>query len=362
MKVFFDKFIKSPKLWFLIGAIFFIASIFLVGYLSVNFAKMKYQKEHEIDMSISDKENTQNEKVEEEIKIRRILDGEYVAIGKENNCPVAVMIDNHPDARPQSALSAADLVYEIEAEGGITRYLAIYADIGDLDEIGPIRSARPYFIDIATEVKALYVHVGGSPDALAILTKNKLPDLNEFYNGKYFWRDSNREAPHNTYTSSVNLEKYLQSQETEDGKYLSWKYKDDLKEEDRPDVGGIKIKYKLSMDVSWQYDKNNNYYLRYLNSRIHSDRDGKSIVAKNIIVQVIPAEEIDSKLRLKMNIMGNGKAVICLDGDCRDAYWRKKTSTSRTRFYYDKEYENEVELNGGTTWVEIVRPEIGVEY
>ncbi|OGF28571.1 hypothetical protein A2331_04235 [Candidatus Falkowbacteria bacterium RIFOXYB2_FULL_34_18] len=359
LKYFFrDKIFRNSKIWFLMGIMFFIASIFLVVLLSINLAKIRYQKKQILE--VKRVEETQGE--DEEIKIRRSLDGVYVSIGEENNYPVAVMIDNHPGARPQSSLARANLVYEAEAEGGITRYLAIYADLNDLKEIGPIRSARPYFIDLARETSALYVHVGGSAGALAMLAQNKIPDMNEFYNGKYFWRDTDRTAPHNIYTSQANLEKYLQSENLQNGKYLSWKYKDDLSGEERSDVGGIKIGYRSGFTVSWQYDKQNNNYLRYLNSRVHTDRDGHSVAAKNILVQVVPAEEIDKDLRLKMEIVGTGKAVACLDGECQNAYWRKKTTTTRTRFYIDSEYVEEIELNGGTTWVEIVRPEIIIEY
>lgn len=341
------------------GIIFFIISIFLVGFLAINLAKVRYQNNQALQVKTAIKEK---ERPEEEVRVRRFLDGELVSVGEENNYPVAVMIDNHSDARPQSSLADANLVYEAEAEGGITRYLAIYANMKDLLEIGPVRSARPYFVDLAQEVGALYVHVGGSPEALAVLTKNKVFDLNEFYNGRYFWRDSNRSAPHNTYTSFVNLEKYMNSNELNSGKYLIWKYKDDLAENERPDVGGVKIGFRSPFGVSWQYNKENNNYLRYLNNRIHVDRSGKTVTAKNILVQIIFAEEVDKELRLKMDVVGGGKGVACLDGECREAYWRKKSKTSRTRFYNDSEFNEEIELNGGTTWVEIVRPEIGVEY
>src|SRR3989339_833396 len=131
LKYFFrDKIFRNSKIWFLMGIMFFIASIFLVVLLSINLAKIRYQKKQILE--VKRVEETQGE--DEEIKIRRSLDGVYVSIGEENNYPVAVMIDNHPGARPQSSLARANLVYEAEAEGGITRYLAIYADLNDIME------------------------------------------------------------------------------------------------------------------------------------------------------------------------------------------------------------------------------------
>jgi hypothetical protein len=103
------------------------------------------------------------------------------------------MIDNSVFARPPSALSRAGLVYEAEVEGNATRLMAIFSSGKDLNEIGPVRSARPYFIEWAKEFGAPYVHCGGSPEALAILAKGGIIDINEFYGGAYFWRDETHE-------------------------------------------------------------------------------------------------------------------------------------------------------------------------
>src|SRR5581483_1401572 len=116
--------------------------------------------------------------------------------------PFAVVVENHPDARPQSGLSQADVVYEALAEGGITRFLAIFQS-QDVKSIGPVRSARTYFNDWAQEWGAVYAHVGGNSDALALI-KAGIPgvsDADQFFNDPYFTRISSRRPPHNTYTS-----------------------------------------------------------------------------------------------------------------------------------------------------------------
>ncbi|UUZ92237.1 DUF3048 domain-containing protein [Paenibacillus sp. P25] len=119
--------------------------------------------------------------------------------------PVMVMVNNHPAARPQSGLSQADLVYECLAEGEITRLVAIFQSRSFPDPIGPVRSIRPYFIELGKGFGALQVHAGGSPDGYAQLEREHIPELDEITNaGPSFWRESFRKAPHNLYT---NLEK-----------------------------------------------------------------------------------------------------------------------------------------------------------
>ena len=140
----------------------------------------------------------------------RWLDGILVPVNEVNAFPVAVVIDNDVLARPQAGLARASLVYEAPVEGGMTRYLAIFpADI-DLEVIGPVRSARPYFVVWAEELRALFVHCGGSPEALARLKADTVYDLNEFYNNAYFWREEsdNRSAPHNVLISGTNGRAY----------------------------------------------------------------------------------------------------------------------------------------------------------
>jgi len=297
--------------------------------------------------------------------VRRFIDGVYVESGRENLYPIAVVIDNHVDARPAFGLSQANLVYEAEAEGRITRYLAIFSEGKKLEKIGPIRSARPYFIDLVRELSALFVHCGGSPEALVKIVQENIFDLNEFYKGSYFWRVEDRGAPYNIFTSADNLNNYLEEKKANEVKFLSWEFKDE-------DITGIITKNKeIEIDfknsdflVKWEYDIINNEYLRFLSGDIHQDGDGKEIRAKNIIIQYIEAEVIDEELRLKMKTSGSGPAIVCLDGQCREAEWRKKNSASRTRYYYengDDQFE-EVKFNAGKIWVEIVRPEQKIKY
>ncbi|MEA3450053.1 MAG: DUF3048 domain-containing protein [Patescibacteria group bacterium] len=286
--------------------------------------------------------------------VSRHIDGVLVQAGEENYYPLGIMIDNHIDARPCLGLSGANLVIEAEAEGSITRYLAFFADNKELAKIGPIRSARPYFIDYARELSALYAHVGGSPEALALMKKDNVLHINEFYNGDYFWRADNNFAPHNVYISSANLYKYLEKKNLKQGKFFPWIYKDDLSKDKRAATSSIKIKFgDEAYNVAWEYDYANNSYLRYLAGEIHREADNQVISAKNVAVVKVKGEIIDELMRLELNTIGTGTAIVCLDGECSEGTWKKNSSTARIRFY--NKDNNEFNFNRGTTWIEIVR-------
>jgi hypothetical protein len=144
-------------------------------------------------------------------------------------------------------------------------------------------------------------------------------------------------------------------------KFSSWLFKDDAPEEERPEENQVKINYKLpDYVVTWQYDRPSNSYLRYAGGRAHIDKNGDGIVAKDVIVQYVDTQVIDSELRLKMNVVGEGGALVCLDGVCRDGQWRKDAAGERTRFY--DENGDEVQFDAGPIWIEVVRPGYDVNY
>jgi len=349
------KIYKKEKLW---KRISFFSMIFFVILLFFWFGYYFYPK---IKGVITTNFAYTNLDIEAQCKdcVRRYIDGVFVKKGEENLYPLSVVIDNHVKARPPAGLSEASLVYEAEAEGNITRYLAVFANGENIERIGPVRSARPYFIDFAKEFSALFVHCGGSPEALVKISKDNIFGLNEFYNSSYFWRDKNRPAPHNVFTSIELLNKYIKNYES--GKFLSWKFKDEKLPNNDELNREITINFKYpDFIVKWKYDIINNEYLRYLSGAIHKDEAGKEIKVKNIIVQESKTEVLDEELRLKIETTGQGDAIVCLDGFCRPAQWRKDNPSSRTRYYYEDNHE--VVFNVGKTWIEIVRPELEIEY
>lgn len=351
---------KKKKFWLFLNVCLFLISMSLV-FIIFQFVQDKKNLYKEIS-DIQPNKTEQKQIITPAVKkIQRAIDGVLVEEGKENIFPLAIMIENHPDARPQAGLSKASLVIEAEAEGGTTRFLAVFADDQNIDRIGPVRSARGYYLDWAEEFSAAYIHCGGSPEALARIINENILDINEFYKGSLFWRDQKRYAPHNVYTSTEKLRSYLKEKNiTATGSFPTWEYKTEAGENERPASQKIEVDYWLKgFDVDWVYSSSTNDYLRIMNGKEHQDENGDKIYAKNVIIQYIPAEVVDELKRLKMDVIGSGKAFTCFDGKCIDAKWNKKSSSMRTRFY-DLNGE-EIKFNPGTTWIEVVRPGVNVK-
>jgi hypothetical protein len=281
---------------------------------------------------------------------RRLLDGVMVPPEETNLRPYAVMIDNFSNARPQSGLSSASLVYEAPAEGGVTRYLAFFDPKSTPLEIGPVRSARAYFLNWAKELGATYVHVGGSPEALELAKSINKSDLNEFYNSKYFSRSPKRVAPHNVMTTISDLENYRLDKNETGITINPWQFKD-LSTSTETIVSKISIKYSSGYDVYWNYNLENNNYERYLDGSLHKDSSGEKISANNLIVQIVSFKITDDKLRLELSSALSGQALLCQDGNCQMGNWKKNSSNSRAKYYYKN--GEEFIFNAGPTWIEI---------
>jgi hypothetical protein len=274
---------------------------------------------------------------------------------------VAVMIDNHPDARPGFGLSKAKVVYEAPVEGGFTRYMAIFNSKQTIDKVGSVRSARPYFLDWAQEYgNALYMHSGGSPEALALIKTRGISDANEFYWGNYFWRAADKDAPHDLYSKSDNWLKIMDKTGSSSTFAASagWKF--------AKLIGGslaekkeIKITYNYTYEVMWKYDSKALNFVRYVNGEQQLDGDGLEVRASNILVQYTGVRVIDEVGRKKIDTIGTGSALILRKGEAMEGSWKKTTLAGRTRFY--NKQNRETVLIPGNTWVEIVPEDAKVE-
>lgn len=280
-----------------------------------------------------------------------LLDGLTLDLGGRQNIPLAVVIENHPDARLQTeGLEKAKIVYEALAEGGITRYLAVFDPIG-VAKIGPVRSARPYFIHWAEEFGGLFVHIGGSDEALAYLkNSSKVLNVDENRGEQVIWRDQDYQRPHNAFTSTNDLYRKVMP--------LNWQkqitdsfFKFKLKEYPALiPVQQINLDFSFpSYKVFWEYNPLKNNYIRHLGGKKQ-----ESLTAKNIIVQVALTQliEEDEKGRLDISVLGQGKAYYFLDGEALEGTWFKKDFGEKTVFY-DAENQ-EMQFNKGVTWVEVI--------
>ncbi len=271
--------------------------------------------------------------------------------------PIAVIVENYTPIRGQQAgLEEAAIVYESLAEGGITRLLAIFTS-EPVDLIGPIRSARPYFVDWAQEYRAAFVHIGGSPASLEKLDNtDEVLDVEEKIGETTIWRNSKYLAPHNAYSSTDNvLEAMSKTRYKNKLNTPRFKFKD--KAEIYGDIQVITIDFwNQPYLVKYAFDTEDGLYERYNGGQRHG-----YIKPANIIVQYTTQEVIDDDLRRRIQTRGTGDALVFRDGEVIEAYWEKDASvntegqpveTTFTRFY-DME-GNEIELNKGQTWIEVV--------
>lgn len=271
--------------------------------------------------------------------------------------PLAVVIENHPDARPQSGYPKADLIFETIAEGGITRTLAIFQS-QDSNEIGPVRSARAYFIDWLSEFNSVFVHVGGNIDALDEIANKKLPDINQFYYGSFFWRSSDRYAPHNVYTTSEKLYSALGKAGISKITDLnSLNFKKDAVEKDRPPLQNISINFSTPQFVAgYTYDPKINEYYRAVGGIAQTDKaTGEIIKTKNIVVQYESMTNMVTRYGeqgVKIGTIGSGQAIVFQDGKAIPGTWEKTTRAGRTKLI--NQTGQEILLNPGQTWFEIV--------
>lgn len=285
-----------------------------------------------------------------------ILDGQIVSSSEQVNPKiVTVMIDNHPDARPQSGLLAAKIVYEAPAEGGISRYFAIFDVSQKVNKIGPVRSARPYFVDWSQEYGGLYMHCGGSPDALDKIKIEKVFNLNEMYNSAYFWRDNSRFAPHNLFTSSELWNKFLLIGKSADQFLDGWKFAD-LPAVNLESVKNVSIEYSPNYFVGWQYLADSKKYQRLINEK-NQQEEGLDLWGDNIIIQYVKTQVLDDYGRLGITTNGQGDMRLLRDGLMWRGVWKK--SNGRTRFY--DLAGQELVLKPGKTWIQIVPKDINIK-
>lgn len=296
----------------------------------------------------------------------RRLDGVIVAPGDENPYPVAIMIDNVEAAWPHSGLEAASVFYETLVEGSATRIMAIFGG-GTVSKIGPVRSARPYFVDWALEYDAFYGHVGGSPESLAAIDGLGVKDFSQFANGQYYWRSTDRSAPHNVYTSSELIIRALRDKgyDSLTPSYDMWMYDDDLPIEERPtedETITVKFANTLSRTRSFTYDRASNSYLRFQAGLPHIDVEtGNQLRAKNVAVVIIPPiVDIGEKGRLTLDMHGEGQLFFFSDGNKIEGTWSKPDAT--TRIFFRDADGNLIAQNRGTTWVEIIPVDHDVLY
>ncbi len=289
------------------------------------------------------------------------LTGRKVAPAVARRHPIAVMIDDHWDARPQSGFNDASVVWQAPAEGGIPRYMLVFQDRVP-PSVGPVRSARQYYIAWAAEWKAVYAHVGGSPQAQSTLQTRGRGQLvynaDEFrWGGIYFHRTRDRFAPHNVYTSGKELWQLARRVGAKNGPIkAAWKFAPDRHVLLRPQGGRIDVAYSLNK-ITYRYDRKTNTYRRSVTGekrQIDRGRD-KQVSPKNVVIMTMSFGRLNDgsrKNRLEADFIGRGTAWIATNGKTIKGTWRKRSMTDPTRFYDAK--GKPVTLTVGQTFVQVM--------
>ncbi len=320
----------------------------------------------------------------------------------EERRPLAVMIENHLDSRPPSGLSKADVVYEAVAEGGITRFLAIFycGAAAENINLAPVRSARIYYIDWAAEYgeNPIFVHVGGANDyagygdtarevrALEALSTlgwrvPKGNDLDTTYDSglPVFWRNLERlgrtvASEHTMMVSTdaaydeASKRGFVAKDEAGnswDEKFVSWRFIDDGPV-DSSQATNISFEFwssQLEYNVEWKYDSSTNSYLRFNGGESLTDLayDNQQISAKNVVIMfVVERGPIDRNKHMSYKTIGNGKMLLFQNGEVIEGTWKKQSRESRTRFFDDK--GSEIAFVRGPIWIEAVPAGNEIDY
>ncbi|HQL11888.1 MAG TPA: DUF3048 domain-containing protein [bacterium] len=358
---------KYKVVYFIIlGVILVISISLIVVALTIKSKNSEAKKDVNIENEIPQQSNVENE---QKTLVQRKIDGVMVNIGNDNLLPYAIMIENSIDARPISGINEANILYEIQTEGTITRFLAIYAGGEKIDKIGPVRSARSYYAQIADEYNPLFIHFGGSPDVLNKISKGfyNFYDLNGIiYDQIYLYRDSNRKAPHNAYISTDLIQQYLKKQNISGyGSYTPWKFNSNIQVyNNQKDIDKVDVIYNKDSDlynVTWKYNSDNKNYTRYLYGKDEKyfDDNGNEVTTNNIIIQFATSQIIDEAGRRNINLTEGGKAIMIRDGKYIEGYWIKDNILDRTKFFAYDENNNaiEYEFKPGKIWIHIIPKE-----
>lgn len=272
--------------------------------------------------------------------------------------PIAVMIDNHKGAWPQAGLNKAYSVYEIIVEGGETRLMALFKGV-DLDEIGPVRSSRHYFLDYVLENDAIYTHYGWSPKAKSDISSLDVDNINGITESTTsFWRTKTKSAPHNVFTSTEDIKKIAKNKgyslTSDEDSVLNYTF-DEINLEDGIDANTVTIPYSELHTTSYKYDEETKRYTRYARGKKQTDYETKDpITTKNIIITFARNSRLNDGTKKDRQTLDNVKTCngyYITNGKAIKIKCVKKSRKGQT-VYQDLD-GNEIEVNDGNTFFNI---------
>lgn len=264
----------------------------------------------------------------------------------------AIMIENSPDARPQSGLKQAGVVFEAVAEGGITRFLNLYQQEKP-QLIGPVRSVRMYYVDWVAPFNASVAHIGGSAAALAEVRNGSYRDIDQFFNPGAYWRASDRYAPHNVYTSFERLDALNQAKGYTESTFTGFS-RVDGKASEAPNATSIAVTISgPTYNSSYTWDSATNTYVRSQAGAAHLDReDGQITPSVVVVLKVAMTKIMEDGYRESIATTGTGEAVIFQNGTAQTVTWNKADRASQIKF--TDAAGKDVPLVRGQTWITAV--------
>lgn len=277
-----------------------------------------------------------------------------------NSRSIAVMIDNVGEAKPQTGLNDAAIVYEITVEGGLTRLLAVFKDIKDKEEtIGPVRSARPVFIDYVLENDSIFVHFGYSKRAENDIAKLKINNVNGLVTDSAFWRTKEKKAPHNVLTNIKKVTEYAEKNKystTSNQKSVLKYVPEEVELENGQVANTVNLPYTASHKVSFKYNEETKLYERYVNGKIEKDWLSKETrTTKNIIVTLAHNYTTDEDAgygRQEIENIGNLEGYYITNGKAIKITCSKASRNAQT--VYKDANGKEIDVNDGNTYIQIV--------
>lgn len=291
----------------------------------------------------------------------------------ENRRPAAIMLNNLKAAQPQLGISQADIIYEVPVEGGITRMLALYQTVEGIGTLGSVRSARPYFVELALGHDAIYIHAGGSQEAYSNLRSWKVDHMDGVRGGddaKIFWRDQERRKnngyEHSLITSGEKIQEYLDQGRLPVEHAAGWNYLQAFKEDGTPAAGEtaehIKVRFSGYKTGTFDYDAASGKYLVGQYGREHVDgATGDQVSATNVLVLKTSIAVLDDVGRLRVKTTGEGEGLFFCGGKSVPIHWSRADRNSS--FSYTLEDGSSLALGRGNSYVCILSPSTGtVEY
>ena len=345
------KFYKDHKKQILIAGV-------VLGFMLATLAIFMFMKSDTVERT--DPNSTGQSTVPEIVLVPSPLTGREVTSDLAKFSTIGIIIENSPDARPQSGMDSAGVVWEAVAEGGITRFQTIHQE-EMADKIGPVRSLRTYHLDMGMGFDAGIAHVGGDPKALAEFRSLGGRDLDQFVNSGSYWRSTDRYAPHNVYTSGKFMRDLMTAKGFTTSEFGIWERKPDAPLE-IPTAGKIAIEPSSFLyHVDYAYTPTTNTYNRSMADQLHKDKETAKVLSPNVVI-VMKARHaiIDSAGRYEITLTGTGEAWIFQDGGVVKGTWKKANRTSNVSFV-DSEGKA-IKLNAGQTWVTIIPTDRAVVY